>query len=71
MQALLRIPCKNPELIKKSLDPDIEKKQDIKIKTQTSKSFLIIDIETKKISYLKAVINSYLSLIKTLKQLEE
>jgi tRNA threonylcarbamoyladenosine modification (KEOPS) complex Pcc1 subunit len=35
------------------------------------KNNLIIKIETKKISYLKAVINSYLSLVRALKELEE
>ena len=71
MQATLKIECKNPEIIKKSLLPDIKEKKDLKINLKTDKNNLIIEIESKKISYLKAVINSYLSLIKALKELEE
>jgi tRNA threonylcarbamoyladenosine modification (KEOPS) complex Pcc1 subunit len=71
MQATLKIECKNPEIIKKSLLPDIKEKKDLKINLKTDKNNLIIEIESQKISYLKAVINSYLSLVKTLKELEE
>ena len=71
MKATLEIECKNPKVIKKSLLPDIKNKKDVKINLETDKNNLIIKIESKKISYLKAVINSYLSLVKTLKELEE
>jgi len=70
MKATIEIECKNPETIKKSLLPDIKNKKDIIIKLREDKKKLIIEIETKKISYLKAVINSYLSLVKILKELE-
>jgi tRNA threonylcarbamoyladenosine modification (KEOPS) complex Pcc1 subunit len=71
MQAILKIECKNPEIIMKSLLPDIKEKKDPKIDLKIEKNNLIIEIESKKISYLKAVINSYLSLVRTLKELEE
>jgi tRNA threonylcarbamoyladenosine modification (KEOPS) complex Pcc1 subunit len=71
MQAILKIECKNPEIIKKSLLPDIKEKKDLKIGLRTDKGNLVIEIESKKISYLKAVINSYLSLVRALKELEE
>lgn len=70
MKATLRIECKEPELIMKSLLPDVQNKEDLKVNLSTKKNNLIIEIETKKISYLKAVINSYLSLVKALKELE-
>lgn len=70
MQATLRIECKNPEIIKKSLLPDVKNKKDLTIDLSTDKNDLIIKIGSKKISYLKAVINSYLSLVKTLKEME-
>jgi len=69
MQAVLKIECKNPKIIKKSLLPDIKNKKDIKINLKTDRNNLIIEIESKKISYLKAIINSYLSLVKNLKEL--
>ncbi len=70
MKATLKIGCKNPEIIKKSLLPDIKNRKDVKINLHTDKNNLIIEIQTKKISYLKAIINSYLSLVKVLKELE-
>ena len=70
MQAILKIECKDPKIIMKSLLPDIKNKKDIKINLKTDKNNLIIEIESKKISYLKAIINSYLSLVKNLKELE-
>jgi tRNA threonylcarbamoyladenosine modification (KEOPS) complex Pcc1 subunit len=71
MQAIIKIECKDPEIIMKSLLPDIKEKKDLKINLKTDKGNLIIEIESKKISYLKAVINSYLSLVRALKELEE
>jgi tRNA threonylcarbamoyladenosine modification (KEOPS) complex Pcc1 subunit len=71
MEATLKIECKDPEIIKKSLLPDIQNKRGINVDLSTDKNNLIIKIDTKKISYLKAVINSYLSLVKTLKEMEE
>jgi len=71
MQAILKIECKYPEKIMKSLLPDVKGKKELNIDLKTDKNNLIIEIESKKISYLKAVINSYLSLVKALKELEE
>jgi len=69
MKATIKIECKDPEIIMKSLLPDIQNKKDLKVNLSTEKNDLIIEIEAKKISYLKAVINSYLSLVKALKEL--
>jgi len=71
MQAILKFKFKNPKLIEKSLKPDIKKQKDIKVQIKTDKDNLIIKINAQKISYLKAVVNSYLSLIKMLKEMEE
>ena len=71
MQTTLRIECKNPELIKKSLEPDIKNKKDLRVDLSLNKNNLIIKVESKKISYLKAAINSYLSLVEMLRKLED
>jgi tRNA threonylcarbamoyladenosine modification (KEOPS) complex Pcc1 subunit len=71
MRATLRIECKDAEIIRKSLLPDVQNRDDLKVNLKTEKNDLIIEIETEKISYLKAVINSYLSLVKGLKELED
>ena len=70
MKATLEIECKDSEIFKKSLEPDISKDKNIRINIKTKKNSLIIVIETEKISHLKAVINSYLSLVNVGKELE-
>jgi tRNA threonylcarbamoyladenosine modification (KEOPS) complex Pcc1 subunit len=69
--ARIEIPCKNPEYVKKSLEPDIEKDSNVKVSIKTKKGMLDLKIETEKLSYLKAVINSYLSLVSMLLEMEE
>ena len=69
MKATLEIEVNDPETIKKSLMPDVEKNNNLKIKIKTKHKLIIIEIECEKISHLKAVLNSYLSLIKTLDNL--
>jgi len=71
MEVILKIECKRPELIRKSLLPDLKSGKGLKIDLNSEKGRIIVKIKSKKISYLKAAINSYLSLIKTLKETEE
>lgn len=70
MEATLKIECKDPETIKKSLLPDIKNREDLKVQIDINKKNLIIKIHAEKLSYLKATINSYISLIKMLKEME-
>ena len=70
MKAVLEIECKDPEIFKKSLEPDIAEDKNIKINIKTKKNILIIEIEAEKISHLKAVVNTYLSLVNVGKELE-
>jgi len=67
----LRIVANKPELIEDSLKPDVENTKNLKINIRSSKKEVIISIKTPKLSYLQAVINSYLSLIKNLKEVDE
>ena len=69
--AQLKLRVKNPDLIKKSLEPDIESTRNIKITLKATKKEIIINVKSSKLSYLKAVINSYISLVKTLEGVEE
>ncbi len=59
-EARLRIECKNPGLVEKSLEPDSEKAT---TELSTGKGFVEIKIKSEKLSYLKALVNSYISLI--------
>ena len=66
-EAILKIRVKKPKLVEKSLKPDLEKNVSIK----STKKFIIINIKREKISHLKGIINSMLTLVKMLDDLEE
>jgi len=70
MKADLHIEVKNPKYVMQSLLPDIDNSKDIKIKLAAKEGKIIIKIEAEKISHLKAAINSYLSLINVIKEME-
>ncbi len=70
-EAKLRIECEKPELIKKSLEPDIENSETIKTELKADKDSIEINIKSKKLSYLKAIINSYISLVSMLMEAEK
>jgi tRNA threonylcarbamoyladenosine modification (KEOPS) complex Pcc1 subunit len=69
--AQLKLKVKKPNLIKKSLEPDIKITENVKITLKATKKEIVINIKSSKLSYLKAVINSYISLVKTLEGVEE
>lgn len=69
MKAELEIECKNPELIIKSLKPDIDESS-FMVKLKANKDKLLLNIESKDLSGLLAGINSYARMIRALKDVE-
>lgn len=69
MKAELEIECKNPELIIKSLKPDIDESS-FMVKLKANKDKLLLNIESKDLSGLLAGINSYVRMIRALKDVE-
>jgi len=67
----LKIECKNPELIKNSLKPDIEKNENVETKIFIENKNVRIQIKCNKLNHLKAIINSYISLIMMLIEAEK
>lgn len=70
-EANLKFECRNPELIKRSLKPDAENSENVKTKITAEKDFIEINIKSKKLSHLKAIINSYISLASMLLEAEK
>lgn len=70
-EAKLKIKCKNPEIVKRSLEPDIKNDEDSITKMKSGKNFIEISIKSKKLNHLKAIINSYISLINMLIEIEK
>ncbi|MFN6992251.1 MAG: KEOPS complex subunit Pcc1 [Fervidobacterium sp.] len=70
MIAELRINLANPEYVRKSLLPDIDNSKGIKVDIKSEDKVLVVKIQAEKISHLKATLNSYLSLINVIKEME-
>lgn len=69
-EAKLRFKVVNPEIVKKSLEPDIKNDENTQTTIKTDKNFMEIIIKSKKLNYLKAIINSYISLVVVLEEAE-
>lgn len=64
MIAKLEIECKNPEIVLKSLKPDLDDTEKFKVDLKVKENKLVLIIEAKELSGLLAGINSYARLIK-------
>ena len=70
-ELILRLECNNPENVKKSLEPDIDNSNALDINIETNEEFLEIRIKGEKLGHIKAAMNSYLSLVRTLNELDD
>ena len=69
-RATVKLRVKNPCLIKESLLPDVKNKDSV-VSIECANDCLVLNIATAKISYLMAIINSYLSLIRMIEKIDE
>lgn len=67
----IRLKCKRPEIVKKSLDPDVKNSENLQTEIRALKRLVEINVRGKKLSHLKAVINSYLSIVGVLDEIED
>ncbi len=65
MKAELKIECKNPEIILKSIKPDMDEKEKFKVNLKVANNKVILNVQSEDLSGLLAGINSYGRLIKT------
>jgi tRNA threonylcarbamoyladenosine modification (KEOPS) complex Pcc1 subunit len=70
-EAILKLECKNPEIVMKSLEHDIKNSLESNITITKDKKSVIISIKSEKLNHIKAIINSYLSIVAALKEVEE
>ena len=72
-KAILKIKAKDTRLFEKSLYPDTSasNSKGKKVKIKCKNGYLIVKIECKKLSHLKGIINSYLTLINMLKGVDK
>ncbi len=70
-ELIMRLKCKNPEAAKLSLEPDIKNSEMLHTEIKIDKPFIEINVKAKKLGYLKAVMNSYLSIVDLLNEIED
>ena len=70
-EALLTLKCSKPDLIKQSLEPDIKNDETVETTLNVKDDTLEIVIKSKKLNYLKAVINSYISTVNMLEKVDK
>jgi tRNA threonylcarbamoyladenosine modification (KEOPS) complex Pcc1 subunit len=70
-EAVIRIKCKRPDFVRSSLEPDIKNNEDAQTEIKSDKDFVEIKVKSKKLNHLKAIINSYISLISMLSEVED
>ena len=70
-EATLSFECKNPEIIKKSLEPDIKNDKYSTTEIETKNGLLVVKIKSEKITHLKGIVNTYISLVNMLIETED
>ncbi len=66
----IKIPCSEPKIIVESLIPDIKKDKYSKINLKFGKDYIELFVSNSKIGHMKAIVNTYISLIQTLQNIE-
>ena len=70
-EAVLTLKCSRPELVKQSIEPDIKNDDTVETAMTVENGSLKIAIKSKKLNYLKAVINSYISTVNMLEEVDK
>jgi len=67
----IKIPCTRPKIVVKSLEPDIKNDKYSTVKMKAGKDFVEIHVSSEKVSHMKAIVNTYISLISTLEEIDK
>lgn len=67
----IKIPCKRPDIVAGSLEPDIKSDKYSRIKIVAGKNFVELRVSSTKVGHMKAIVNTYISLVQTLEEIEK
>lgn len=70
-EAILTLKCSRPDIVKQSIEPDIKNDDIVETVLSVENGSLKIAIKSKKLNYLKAVINSYISTVNMLEEVDK
>lgn len=66
----IKIPCKRPRIVVESLLPDVKSDKYSKISLRSGKNFVELHVKSTKVGHMKAIVNTYISLVNTLEEIE-
>lgn len=67
----IKIPCRSPKIVAESLKPDIKNDKYSKIKIRAGKNFVELQVASSKVGHMKAIVNTYISLVQTLDEIDK
>ncbi|MBI4894644.1 MAG: hypothetical protein HY833_02825 [Candidatus Aenigmarchaeota archaeon] len=67
----MKIPCRRPALVVKSLEPDIKRDKYSVISLRPGKGYVTLRVRSEKVGHMKAIVNTYISLVQTLEEIEK
>jgi tRNA threonylcarbamoyladenosine modification (KEOPS) complex Pcc1 subunit len=66
----MKIPCKRPAIVVKSLEPDIRRDRYSVISLKPGRGYVTLKVRSEKVGHMKAIVNTYMSLVQTLEEIE-
>lgn len=66
----MRLKAKDPKAAKASLDPDIKNTDNMQIEITAGKDYIEIRVKAAKLGHMKGVMNSYLSVVGLLNEVD-
>lgn len=66
----MKIPCRNPKIVVESLKPDLKRDKYSRISLRPSRNFVILKVSSEKVGHMKAIVNTYISLVSTLDRID-
>ena len=66
----IKIPCRRPKIVIESLRPDIKNDIYSRISLHAGKNFVEVRVVSSKVGHMKAIVNTYISLVQTLEEIE-
>lgn len=67
----IKIPCKRPTLVVRSLEPDVKRDKYSTISLKPGKGSVTLKVRSEKVGHMKAIVNTYISLVQTLEEIEK
>lgn len=67
----IKIPCAKPKVVAESLRPDIKRDKYSKISIRSGKGFVELKVSSSRVGHMKAIVNTYISLVQTLGEVDE